>query len=119
MAIETGHSLSHYTDWTIGHVHLGALGWVAMISVGRLSTSFPLFGKTEMYSMRLVTLHFLDIGVVLYIAAMWIAGVMQGLMWRCREPGRHADLLLCGERESHLAALRHRCQQSSSSPECW
>jgi cytochrome c oxidase cbb3-type subunit 1 len=85
MSIKTVNSLSHYTDWTIGHVHSGALGWVAMISVGSLYYLIPrLFGKTEMYSMRLVTLHFwvATIGVVLYIAAMWIAGVMQGLMWR-------------------------------------
>jgi len=85
MAIKTVNSLSHYTDWTIGHVHSGALGWVAMISVGSLYYLIPrLFGKAEMYSMRLVTLHFwvATIGVVLYIAAMWIAGVMQGLMWR-------------------------------------
>ena len=85
MSIKTVNSLSHYTDWTIGHVHSGALGWVAMISVGSLYYLFPrLFGKSEMYSMRLVTAHFwvATIGVVLYIAAMWIAGVMQGLMWR-------------------------------------
>jgi cytochrome c oxidase cbb3-type subunit 1 len=85
MSIKTVNSLSHYTDWTIGHVHSGALGWVAMISVGSLYYLFPrLFGKSEMHSMRLVTAHFwvATIGVVLYIAAMWIAGVMQGLMWR-------------------------------------
>ncbi|MDO8439354.1 MAG: cbb3-type cytochrome c oxidase subunit I, partial [Telluria sp.] len=78
-------SLSHYTDWTIGHVHSGALGWVAMISIGSLYYMIPrLFGRTEMHSIRLITLHFwvATIGVVLYIAAMWIAGVMQGLMWR-------------------------------------
>jgi len=89
MAIKTVNSLSHYTDWTIGHVHSGALGWVAMISVGSLYYLIPrLFGKAEMYSMRLVTLHFwvATIGVVLYIAAMWIAGVMQGLMWRAVNP---------------------------------
>jgi len=85
MSIKTVNSLSHYTDWTIGHVHSGALGWVAMISVGSLYYMIPrLYGRLEMYSMRLVTLHFwiATIGVVLYIAAMWIAGVMQGLMWR-------------------------------------
>src|SRR5215831_7941260 len=85
MSIKTVNSLSHYTDWNIGHVHSGALGWVAMISVGSLYYLIPrLFGKTEMYSTRLVTTHFwvATIGVVLYIAAMWIAGVMQGLMWR-------------------------------------
>jgi len=85
MSIKTVNSLSHYTDWTIGHVHSGALGWVAMISVGSLYYMIPrLYGRGEMFSMRLVTLHFwiATTGVVLYIAAMWIAGVMQGLMWR-------------------------------------
>jgi cytochrome c oxidase cbb3-type subunit 1 len=89
MSIKTVNSLSHYTDWTIGHVHSGALGWVAMISVGSLYYVIPrLFGRTEMHSMKLVTLHFwvATIGVVLYIAAMWIAGVMQGLMWRAVNP---------------------------------
>jgi len=89
MSIKTVNSLSHYTDWTIGHVHSGALGWVAMISVGSLYYVIPrLFDRTEMYSMKLVTLHFwvATIGVVLYIAAMWIAGVMQGLMWRAVNP---------------------------------
>jgi cytochrome c oxidase cbb3-type subunit 1 len=85
MSIKTVNSLSHYTDWTIGHVHSGALGWVAMISIGSLYYMIPrLFGRTEMHSVRLITAHFwiATIGVVLYIAAMWIAGVMQGLMWR-------------------------------------
>ena len=85
MAIKTVNSLSHYTDWTIGHVHSGALGWVAMISIGSLYYMIPrLFGRTEMHSIKLITLHFwvATIGVVLYIASMWIAGVMQGLMWR-------------------------------------
>ena len=85
MSIKTVNALSHYTDWTVGHVHSGALGWVAMVSIGSLYFLIPrLFGKVEMYSMKLVELHFwvATIGVVLYIAAMWIAGVMQGLMWR-------------------------------------
>src|SRR4029450_2487455 len=85
MSIKTVNALSHYTDWTIGHVHSGALGWVAMISIGSLYYMIPrLFGRTEMHSVRLITAHFwiATIGVVLYIAAMWIAGVMQGLMWR-------------------------------------
>jgi cytochrome c oxidase cbb3-type subunit 1 len=89
MSIKTVNSLSHYTDWTIGHVHSGALGWVAMISIGSLYYLIPrLFGRTEMYSVRLITVHFwvATIGVVLYIAAMWIAGVMQGLMWRAVNP---------------------------------
>jgi cytochrome c oxidase cbb3-type subunit I len=85
MSIKTVNALSHYTDWTIGHVHSGALGWVAMISIGSLYYLIPrLFGRTEMYSIRAITLHFwiTTIGIVLYIASMWIAGVMQGLMWR-------------------------------------
>ncbi len=85
MAIKTVNALSHYTDWTVGHVHSGALGWVAMVSIGSLYYLLPkLFGKTEMYSTKLVTTHFwiATIGTVLYIASMWIAGVMQGLMWR-------------------------------------
>jgi cytochrome c oxidase cbb3-type subunit I len=85
MSIKTVNALSHYTDWTVGHVHSGALGWVAMVSIGSIYYLLPkLFGKTEMYSTRLVTTHFwvATIGTVLYIASMWIAGVMQGLMWR-------------------------------------
>jgi cytochrome c oxidase cbb3-type subunit 1 len=85
MSIKTVNSLSHYTDWTVGHVHSGALGWVAMVSIGCMYHLIPrLFGRTEMHSIKLITLHFwiATIGVVLYIAAMWIAGVMQGLMWR-------------------------------------
>ncbi|MPS25536.1 cytochrome-c oxidase, cbb3-type subunit I [Pigmentiphaga sp.] len=89
MSIKTVNSLSHYTDWTIGHVHSGALGWVAMITIGSLYYLFPrLFGQKQMYSTRMIELHFwiATLGVVLYIAAMWIAGVMQGLMWRAVEP---------------------------------
>ena len=85
MSIKTVNALSHYTDWTIGHVHSGALGWVAMISMGCLYNLIPrVFGREKMYSEKLIDLHFWTstIGVVLYIASMWIAGVMQGLMWR-------------------------------------
>ena len=85
MSIKTVNALSHYTDWTVGHVHSGALGWVAMVSIGSIYYLLPrLFGKKEMYSTALVTTHFwiATIGTVLYIASMWIAGVMQGLMWR-------------------------------------
>ena len=85
MSIKTVNALSHYTDWTVGHVHSGALGWVAMVSIGSIYYLMPrLFGKSEMYSVKLITVHFwvATIGVVLYIASMWIAGVMQGLMWR-------------------------------------
>ena len=85
MSIKTVNALSHYTDWTVGHVHAGALGWVAMVSIGAMYYLIPrLFGRAEMYSVKLIDLHFWvsTIGVVLYISAMWIAGVMQGLMWR-------------------------------------
>ena len=85
MSIKTVNALSHYTDWTIGHVHSGALGWVGLVSMGTMYFLIPrLFGRTEMYSVRLINVHFwvATIGIVLYIAAMWIAGVMQGLMWR-------------------------------------
>jgi cytochrome c oxidase cbb3-type subunit 1 len=85
MSIKTVNALSHYTDWTVGHVHSGALGWVGLISMGSMYYLIPrLFGRTEMHSVRAINLHFwiATIGIVLYIAAMWIAGVMQGLMWR-------------------------------------
>ncbi|MEJ2214569.1 MAG: cytochrome-c oxidase, cbb3-type subunit I [Gammaproteobacteria bacterium] len=85
MSIKTVNALSHYTDWTVGHVHSGALGWVAMVSIGALYHLIPkLYGREGMFSKGLIELHFwiATIGTVLYIAAMWIAGVMQGLMWR-------------------------------------
>jgi cytochrome c oxidase cbb3-type subunit 1 len=85
MSVKTVNALSHYTEWTVGHVHSGALGWVAMISIGSLYHLIPrLFGREEMYSTRLINVHFWwsTIGVVLYIASLWIAGVAQGLMWR-------------------------------------
>jgi cytochrome c oxidase cbb3-type subunit 1 len=85
MSIRTVNALSHYTDWNIGHVHSGALGWVAMISIGALYILIPrLYGRREMYSIKAIDLHFwiMTIGVVLYVASMWIAGLMQGLMWR-------------------------------------
>lgn len=87
MSIKSVNALSHYTDWTIGHVHSGALGWVAMISIGSLYHLMPiLYGRKqgEMYSEKLIDLHFWlsTIGTVLYIASMWVNGLMQGLMWR-------------------------------------
>jgi cytochrome c oxidase cbb3-type subunit 1 len=89
MSIKTVNALSHYTDWTVGHVHAGALGWVGLISMGTLYYLVPrMFGQTKMYSVRAIELHFwvATVGIVLYIAAMWIAGVMQGLMWRAVNP---------------------------------
>jgi len=85
MSIKTVNALSHYTDWTIGHVHSGALGWVGLVSMGCIYYLLPrLYGRTEMWSVPLINTHFWisTVGIVLYIAAMWIAGVMQGLMWR-------------------------------------
>ena len=85
MSIKTVNALSHYTDWTVGHVHSGALGWVGLVSMGALYFLIPkLFGQKKMHSIPAIELHFwmATVGIVLYIAAMWIAGVMQGLMWR-------------------------------------
>ncbi len=87
MSIKSVNALSHYTDWTIGHVHSGALGWVAMISIGAIYHLIPLMYNRkagDMYSVKLIDLHFWlsTIGTVLYIVAMWVNGLMQGLMWR-------------------------------------
>jgi cytochrome c oxidase cbb3-type subunit 1 len=85
MSIKTVNALSHNTDWTVGHVHSGALGWVAMISIGAIYHLIPkLYGIKEMYSTSMINLHFwlATAGTVLYIAAMWVNGIMQGLMWR-------------------------------------
>jgi cytochrome c oxidase cbb3-type subunit 1 len=85
MSIKTVNALSHNTDWTVGHVHSGALGWVAMISIGSIYHLIPrLFGLQAMYSTAMINLHFwlATAGTVLYIAAMWVNGIMQGLMWR-------------------------------------
>jgi cytochrome c oxidase cbb3-type subunit 1 len=85
MSIKTVNALSHNTDWTIGHVHSGALGWVAMISIGMLYHLIPvLYQRAQMYSVKLINLHFWmsTIGTVLYIASMWVNGIAQGLMWR-------------------------------------
>jgi cytochrome c oxidase cbb3-type subunit I len=85
MSIKTVNALSHYTDWTVGHVHSGALGWVGLISMGAIYYLIPrLFGQEAMYSKKAIEIHFWlsTVGIVLYIAAMWVAGVMQGIMWR-------------------------------------
>jgi cytochrome c oxidase cbb3-type subunit I len=89
MSIKTVNALSHYTDWTVGHVHSGALGWVGLVSMGALYHLIPtMWGRAQMHSVRAIEVHFwvATIGIVLYIAAMWIAGVMQGLMWRATNP---------------------------------
>lgn len=85
MSIKAVNGLSHYTDWTIGHVHSGALGWVGFISFGAIYYIVPALWKRErLYSPRLVEWHFwtATIGILLYITAMWVSGIMQGLMWR-------------------------------------
>ncbi|MBN47615.1 MULTISPECIES: cytochrome-c oxidase, cbb3-type subunit I [unclassified Methylophaga] len=84
MASKTVNALSHYTDWTIGHVHSGALGWVAMVSIGALYHMVERMWNTSMFSVQLVNVHFwlATIGTAIYITSMWVAGIMQGLMWR-------------------------------------
>ncbi len=85
MAIKAVNSLSHYTDWTIGHVHSGALGWNGMITFGALYFLTPrLWNRAGLYSTKLVSWHFwlATIGIVLYASAMWVSGIMEGLMWR-------------------------------------
>ena len=85
MSIKTVNALSHYTDWTVGHVHSGALGWMAMVSFGAMYHMIKkLWGVEKMYSESLVNVHFwlATIGTVVYVVAMWVSGIMQGLMWR-------------------------------------
>ncbi|MBF0140843.1 MAG: cytochrome-c oxidase, cbb3-type subunit I [Magnetococcales bacterium] len=84
MSIKTVNALSHYTDWSIGHVHSGALGWVAMVSFGAIYHLVPKLWGTQTWSVRLINVHFwlATIGIVIYIVSMWISGIMQGLMWR-------------------------------------
>jgi cytochrome c oxidase cbb3-type subunit 1 len=85
MSIKSVNSLSHYTDWTIGHVHSGALGWVGMISFGAIYYLVPkLWHRERLYSLRLVNWHLwlATIGIVIYAAVLWVAGITQGLMWR-------------------------------------
>jgi cytochrome c oxidase cbb3-type subunit 1 len=85
MSIKSVNSLSHYTDWTIGHVHSGALGWNGMITFACLYYMTPrLWNRQRLYSLRLINWHFwtATLGIVLYTASMWVAGIMQGLMWR-------------------------------------
>ena len=85
MSIRSVNALSHYTDWTIGHVHSGALGWVGFITFGALYYLVPhLWGREKMYSTKLISMHLwiATLGIVFYITAMWVSGIMQGLMWR-------------------------------------
>jgi cytochrome c oxidase cbb3-type subunit I len=84
MSVKIVNSLSHYTDWTIGHVHSGALGWVGYISFGAIYCLVPWLWNKQLYSLKLVNWHFWlsTIGIVFYITAMWVSGILQGLMWR-------------------------------------
>jgi len=85
MSVKAVNSLSHYTDWTIGHVHSGALGWVGYVSFGAIYCLVPwLWNRERLYSLKLVNWHFWisTIGIVLYISSMWVSGILQGLMWR-------------------------------------
>jgi len=84
MSVKEVNSLSHYTDWTIGHVHSGALGWVGFVSFGAIYCLVPWLWNRPLYSLKLVSWHFwiATIGIVLYITSMWVAGILQGLMWR-------------------------------------
>ena len=85
MSIKAVNSLSHYTDWTVGHVHSGALGWVGFVSFGALYCLVPwLWKRRGLYSLKLVEWHFwiATLGILLYITAMWVSGILQGLMWR-------------------------------------
>jgi cytochrome c oxidase cbb3-type subunit 1 len=84
MSLKDVNALSHYTDWTVGHVHSGALGWVAMITFGALYHMIPRLWNTQVHNPKLINVHFwlATIGILLYIVAMWISGIMQGLMWR-------------------------------------
>jgi len=85
LSVKAVNSLSHYTDWTIGHVHSGALGWNGMITFACMYYLVPrLWGRTRLYSLRMVNWHFwlATLGIVFYASSMWVAGIMQGLMWR-------------------------------------
>lgn len=84
MSLKSVNALSHYTDWTIGHVHSGALGWVAMVTFGSFYHLIPRLWDTRIYSTRLIYVHFYiaTIGILLYITSMWVAGIVQGLMLR-------------------------------------
>jgi cytochrome c oxidase cbb3-type subunit 1 len=84
MSLKSVNALSHYTDWTVGHVHSGALGWVALVSFGSFYHLIPRLWETKMFSQTLIYVHFwlATIGIVLYITSMWVAGIGQGLMLR-------------------------------------
>ena len=111
MSIKTVNALSHYTDWTIGHVHSGALGWVALTSFATLYYMIPRLWHTQLYSVRLAEVHFwvATLGIVLYVTPMWISGVTQGLMWRAVNPDGSlgVSLALCLYRADVTRLLPH------------
>jgi len=84
LSLKSVNALSHYTDWTIGHVHSGTLGWVSMVTFGSFYHLIPRLWETKMYSIRLINVHFYlaVVGIILYISALWVAGIGQGWMWR-------------------------------------
>ncbi|MCL1623599.1 cytochrome-c oxidase, cbb3-type subunit I [Moraxella sp. Tifton1] len=89
LSIKAVNAISHNTDWTVGHVHSGALGWVGMITIGSIYVLLPrIWNKAKMYSTQLITVHFwlATTGTVLYIVALWISGITQGMMWRATTP---------------------------------
>lgn len=89
LAIKSVNSLSHYTDWTVAHVHSGSLGWVAMITIGSLYAMAPrALSRPQMHSIRAMNVHFWmhTAGLLLYVASMWTAGIVEGLMWRATSP---------------------------------
>ncbi len=110
MSIKSVNSLSHYTDWTIGHVHSGALGWVAFVSFGAVYCLVPwLWNKRELYSIRLVAWHFwiATLGIVLYITSMWVSGILQGLMWRSLHARRIPRIFLHRDCRGDASLLCH------------
>ena len=109
MSIKTVNALSHYTDWTIGHVHSGALGWVGMITIGSLYALVPrLLGTHADVQRAAMDAHFwlATIGIVLYMTSMWIAGVMQGLMWRAINADGTLTYTFVESLEGDLSVLR-------------
>ena len=110
MSIKAVNSLSHYTDWTIGHVHSGALGWVGYISFGAIYCLVPwLWNRSRLYSLKLVNWHFWvsTLGIVLYISAMWVSGILQGLMWRAYTALGFLRVLVHRDERGDAPVLRH------------
>lgn len=88
MSLKSINSLSHNTDWTIGHVHAGALGWVGFMSMAMCYYLFPRIWGTKLYSERLANAHFWigTIGILIYVVSMWVSGITEGAMWRAIDP---------------------------------